>query len=103
MVIRQGRSVQLHGCSTFPKCRGTRSMPTGVFCPIDGGELAERRSKKRGTAFYACSNETCDFVAWNKRVNEPCAECACVGAEMKSTKARREFRKCLTCGTERER
>ena len=24
--------------------------------------------KKRGTAFYACSNEDCDFVAWNKPV-----------------------------------
>jgi DNA topoisomerase I len=58
MVIRQGRSGQFLGCSTFPKCRGTRSMPTGVFCPKDGGELVERRSKKRGTAFYACSNET---------------------------------------------
>ena len=53
MVIRHGRSGEFLGCSTFPKCRGTRSMPTGVFCPKDGGELVERRSKKRGTAFYA--------------------------------------------------
>jgi DNA topoisomerase-1 len=100
MVIRQGRSGQFLGCSTFPKCRGTRSMPTGVFCPKDGGELVERRSKKRGTAFYACSNETCDFVAWNKPVAETCPECGYVGAEMKFTKARGDFRKCLKCGNE---
>ena len=100
MVIRQGRSGEFLGCSTFPKCRGTRSMPTGVFCPKDGGELVERRSKKRGTAFYACSNETCDFVAWNKPVAEVCPECAYVGAEMKFTKARGDFRKCLKCGNE---
>src|SRR3954470_8181720 len=75
MVVGQGRSGQFLGCSTFPKCRGTRSMPTGVFCPKDGGELVERRSKKRGTAFYACSNEDCDFVIWNKPVNEKCPEC----------------------------
>ncbi len=100
MVIRLGRSGQFLGCSTFPKCRGTRSMPTGVFCPKDGGELVERRSKKRGTAFYACSNEDCDFVAWNKPVAEPCPECAYVGAEMKTTKARGDFRKCLKCGNE---
>jgi DNA topoisomerase I len=100
MVVRQGRSGEFLGCSTFPKCRGTRSMPTGVFCPKDGGELVERRSKKRGTAFYACSNETCDFVAWNKPVAETCPECGYVGAEMKSTKARGEFRKCLKCGNE---
>jgi DNA topoisomerase-1 len=102
MVIRQGRSGQFLGCSTFPKCRGTRSMPTGVFCPKDGGELVERRSRKRGTAFYACSNENCDFVAWNKPVAEKCPECGYVGAEMKSTKARGDFRKCLKCGNEWE-
>ncbi|HEY5088956.1 MAG TPA: type I DNA topoisomerase, partial [Polyangia bacterium] len=100
MVIRQGRSGQFLGCSTFPKCRGTRSMPTGVFCPKDGGELVERRSKKRGTAFYACSNETCDFVAWNKPVSEVCPECGYLGAEMKFTKTRGDYRKCLKCGNE---
>jgi DNA topoisomerase-1 len=100
MVVRVGRSGQFLGCSTFPKCRGTRSMPTGVFCPKDGGELVERRSKKRGTAFYACSNEECDFVAWNKPVAEVCPECGYVGAEMKFTKARGDFRKCLKCGNE---
>ena len=100
MVVRQGRSGEFLGCSTFPKCRGTRSMPTGVFCPKDGGELVERRSKKRGTAFYACSNETCDFVAWNKPVAETCPECGYVGAEMKFNKTRGDFRKCLKCGNE---
>ncbi len=100
MVIRNGRSGAFLGCSTFPKCRGTRSMPTGVFCPKDGGELVERRSKKRGTAFYACSNEECDFVAWNKPVSETCPECGYLGAEMKSNKTRGDFRKCLKCGNE---
>ncbi|HEY2164148.1 MAG TPA: DNA topoisomerase, partial [Gemmatimonadaceae bacterium] len=100
MVIRTGRSGQFLGCSTFPKCRGTRSLPTGVFCPKDGGELVERRSRKRGTAFYACANEDCDFVAWNKPVNEKCPECGFVGAEMKFNKTRGDFRKCLKCGNE---
>ena len=100
MVVRQGRSGEFLGCSTFPKCRGTRSMPTGVFCPKDNGELVERRSKKRGTAFYACSNETCDFVAWNKPIAESCPDCGYLGAEMKFTKARGDFRKCLKCGNE---
>ena len=100
MVIRQGRSGQFLGCSTFPKCRGTRSMPTGVFCPKDGGELVERRSRKRGTPFYACSNESCDFVVWNKPVAEKCPECGYLGAEVKFTKARGEYRKCLKCGNE---
>ncbi|MEK7401990.1 MAG: type I DNA topoisomerase [Gemmatimonadota bacterium] len=100
MVVRNGRSGEFLGCSTFPKCRGTKSMPTGVFCPKDGGELVQRRSRKRGTEFFACSNETCDFVAWNRPVNEKCPECSFVGAEMKTSKARGDFRKCMKCGNE---
>ncbi|HYW33170.1 MAG TPA: type I DNA topoisomerase [Gemmatimonas sp.] len=101
MVVRHGRSGDFLGCSKFPKCRGTRSMPTGVKCPKDGGEIAERRSKKRGKAFYGCENyPNCDFVVWDKPVGETCSECGYVGAEMKSNKTRGAFRKCLKCGNE---
>jgi DNA topoisomerase-1 len=101
MVVRHGRAGDFLGCSTFPKCRGTRSMPTGVMCPKDGGEIAERRSKKRGKAFYGCSNyPDCDFVCWDKPVAETCPECAYLGAEAKSNKTRGEYRRCLKCGNE---
>jgi DNA topoisomerase I len=101
MVIRHGRSGDFLGCSTFPKCRGTRSMPTGVKCPKDGGEIAERRSKKRGKAFYGCENyPNCDFVVWDKPVLETCPECGYVGAEAKSNKTRGTYRKCLKCSNE---
>ncbi len=101
MVVRRGRSGEFLGCSTFPKCRGTRSMPTGVKCPKDGGDIAARRSKKRGKAFYGCENyPTCDFVCWDKPVAETCGECGNVGAEAKSNKTRGSYRKCLKCGNE---
>ncbi|MDQ8158041.1 MAG: type I DNA topoisomerase [Gemmatimonadota bacterium] len=101
MVVRHGRSGDFLGCSKFPKCRGTRSMPTGVQCPKDGGEIAERRSKKRGKAFYGCENyPNCDFVVWDKPVAETCPECGYVGAESKSNKTRGAFRKCLKCANE---
>ncbi|MBL0940266.1 MAG: type I DNA topoisomerase [Gemmatimonadaceae bacterium] len=101
MVIRHGRSGDFLGCSKFPKCRGTRSMPTGVMCPKDGGEIAERRSKKRGKAFYGCENyPNCDFVVWDKPVADTCPECGYVGAEAKSNKTRGSFRKCLKCSNE---
>jgi DNA topoisomerase I len=101
MVVRHGRSGDFLGCSKFPKCRGTRSMPTGVKCPKDGGEIAERRSKKRGKAFYGCENyPNCDFVVWDKPVLETCPDCGYVGAEAKSNKTRGMYRKCLKCGNE---
>jgi DNA topoisomerase I len=101
MLKRNGRSGDFLGCSRFPKCRGTRSMPTGVMCPKDGGELAARRSKKRGKAFYGCENyPKCDFVTWDKPVKETCPECGFEGAESKATKARGEYRRCLKCANE---
>jgi DNA topoisomerase-1 len=101
MVIRHGRSGEFLGCSKFPKCRGTRSMPTGVKCPKDGGDIAVRRSKKRGKAFYGCSNyPNCDFVVWDKPVAETCPECGYVGAEAKFTKTRGEYRRCIKCANE---
>jgi len=101
MVIRHGRSGEFLGCSSFPKCRGTRSMPTGVKCPKDGGDISIRRSKKRGKAFYGCSNyPACDFVIWDKPVAEVCPECGYVGAEMKSNKTRGDYRRCIKCANE---
>ena len=101
MVIRQGRSGPFLGCSTFPKCRGTRSVPTGVKCPKDGGDIAQRRSKKRGKAFFGCANyPACDFVIWDKPVLEQCPECSYMGAEAKSNKTRGSYRKCLKCANE---
>ena len=51
-------------------------MPTGVMCPKDGGEIAERRSKKRGKAFYGCSNyPNCDFTSWKRPIKQPCPKC----------------------------
>ena len=101
MVIRQGRSGPFLGCSTFPKCRGTRSLPTGVKCPKDGGDIAQRRSKKRGKAFFGCANyPACDFVIWDKPVLEQCPECGYMGAEAKSNKTRGSYRKCLKCANE---
>lgn len=101
MVIRHGRAGDFLGCSRFPKCRGTRSMPTGVRCPKDGGEISQRRSKKRGKAFYGCSNYPgCDYVCWDKPVAEKCPECGFLGAESKRNKTRGEYRRCLKCGNE---
>ncbi len=101
MLKRHGRSGDFLGCSTFPKCKGTRSMPTGVLCPKDGGEIAERRSKKRGKAFYGCANyPNCDFVCWDRPVKEKCPECGFEGAEKKQNKTRGPYRKCLKCANE---
>ncbi|MBA3559473.1 MAG: type I DNA topoisomerase [Gemmatimonadaceae bacterium] len=101
MVIRVSRTGEFLGCSKFPKCRGTRPMPTGVKCPKDGGEVTQRRSKKRGKPFWGCANyPACDFVIWGKPVLETCPECGNAAAETKQSKTRGEYRRCLKCENE---
>jgi DNA topoisomerase-1 len=81
MMKRWGRNGWFLGCSTYPKCKGTRPMPLGVKCPkCQTGDIIEIKSKGRGRVFYGCSNynlETikCDFRVWQKPVEIPCPDC----------------------------
>jgi DNA topoisomerase-1 len=79
MMKRWGRNGWFLGCSTFPKCKGTRSLPLGVACPKCGGEVIEIRTKARKRPFYGCSNYSkeikCDFRIWQRPVAEACPQC----------------------------
>lgn len=80
MLKRWGRNGYFLGCSTYPKCKGTRNLPIDVPCPKCGGEVVSIRAKGRGRPFWGCTNynvETikCDFRVWQKPVNEPCPKC----------------------------
>ncbi len=99
MVIKTGRFGEFLACTTYPACKGTRSIPLGIKCPkCTEGDIAERRSK-RGKIFYGCLRyPACDFVAWNKLLVEPCPACGYVGRERKISKAEGDVRTCLKCG-----
>jgi DNA topoisomerase-1 len=97
MVIKTGRFGEFLACTKYPECKGTRSIPLGIKCPKDGGDLTERRTK-RGKSFFGCMNyPACDFSTWNRPVAEECAECGFVGMERKVTKAEGDVRTCLKC------
>jgi DNA topoisomerase-1 len=64
MVVKWGRRGQFLSCSAFPNCRFSKSITTGVKCPVEGcsGELIERKSK-RGS-FFGCVNfPKCTYIA----------------------------------------
>ena len=64
LVIKLGRFGKFVACSNYPNCRFTQPLVSkiGVACPVDGGELVERRTK-RGRVFYGCSNfPACDYT-----------------------------------------
>jgi DNA topoisomerase-1 len=66
LIVKWGRRGKFLSCSGFPECKNSKSITSGVKCPIEncGGELIERHSK-RGF-FYGCSNfPKCTFTSRN--------------------------------------
>ena len=77
MVYKISKFGRFLACPNFPACRNTLALPNriGVKCPKCGGELLERVNRK-GRKFYGCENyPECDFVDWNRPVNEKCPVC----------------------------
>ena len=79
MILRHGRFGQFLGCSGYPKCKNIKGIDIkmGIKCPKCGtGDIVQRRSKKRGKAFYGCNRyPECDFAMWEKPTGEYCTEC----------------------------
>lgn len=77
LVIRYGRYGKFIGCSGFPECRHMEPWleKVGVSCPLDGGDLVERRTRK-GRTFYGCANyPECEWTSWKRPLPQPCPEC----------------------------
>ncbi|MCL0051601.1 type I DNA topoisomerase [Thermodesulfovibrionales bacterium] len=75
MVIKSGRFGKFLACSEYPECKNTRPLSTGVKCPLDGGDIVERRSK-RGRSFWSCNNyPECKVIQWYKPVPRECPVC----------------------------
>ncbi len=68
LIIRIGKFGKFLACSGFPECKHTESLEEkiNVKCPLDGGEIVVRRTK-RGKTFYGCKNwPDCKFASWTK-------------------------------------
>lgn len=68
MVVRYGRFGKFLACSGFPDCKNTKALneETGLICPLDGGQVVMKRTK-RGRPFWGCSNyPNCTFASWTK-------------------------------------
>lgn len=75
MVIKSGRFGKFLACSQYPDCKSTKSLSIGIKCPLDGGDIVEKRSKK-GKSFYSCSNyPRCKYATWYRPVPKKCPNC----------------------------
>lgn len=86
LVRKHGRFGEFVACSSYPACKYVQLKKTGVACPLDGGEVVERRSR-RGKVFFGCSNyPACEFTLWNRPVAESCPACGATFLVEKTTK-----------------
>lgn len=95
MVIRFGRFGKFLACSGFPECRNTKSLVPverfNVKCPLDGGEIVQRRTK-RGKIFYGCSNyPNCQFMTWDKVIEGKCPDCGSILLEKQKKNSTTHF------------
>jgi len=75
LVKRRGRYGEFIACSGYPACSYTRPVGIGVRCPVDNGEVVERRTRK-GRMFYGCANyPACTFTSWDRPTGRMCPQC----------------------------
>lgn len=99
MVIKRGRFGKFLACSAFPKCRNAKPIlvPTGAKCPECGGDLVEKRTRRKRT-FYSCANyPNCKFATWNRPLPQPCPHCGGLLTEKPKTP---RVAICARCGEE---
>ena len=77
MVVKSGRFGKFLACPGYPECKTTKPLveETTATCPVCGGNVIGKKSKK-GYQFYGCSNyPECNFMTWDKPTGENCPKC----------------------------
>ncbi len=80
MVIKYGPHGRFLACPGFPECRNTKPYfeKIGVACPKCGKDIVLKKTKK-GRKYYGCiDNPDCDFMVWQRPVNDRCDRCGAI-------------------------
>lgn len=77
MVVKVGRFGKFLACPGYPECKNTKPLvfKTKAKCPECGGDVIEKKTKRR-TSFYGCSNyPNCNFMTWDLPTDQVCPKC----------------------------
>ena len=77
MVVKVGRFGKFLACPGYPECKTTKPfvVETNATCPLCGGKVISKKSK-RGYTFFGCDKwPECNFMTWDKPTNEKCPKC----------------------------
>ena len=77
MVVKMGRYGKFLACPGYPECKNTKKIvqETPGTCPVCGGKIHAKKSKKGKTYFGCEHNPQCPFMTWDKPVEEKCPQC----------------------------
>ena len=68
LIVRTGKFGKFLACSGFPDCKHTERLEEVIEakCPVDGGDVVVRKTKK-GKTFFGCKNwPKCKYASWTK-------------------------------------
>lgn len=69
MVYKYGRYGKFLACPGYPECKNAKPIieTIDVPCPVCGGKVQVRKTKKRRN-YYICENnpESCNYISWDK-------------------------------------
>ena len=103
MVIKVGRYGKFLACPGYPECKNTKKIvqETPGVCPVCGGKIHAKKSKKGKTYFGYEHNPQCSFMNWDKQNEEKCPKC---GSTLFQKAGRGGKLHCLKegCGYEKE-
>ncbi|MEG0570097.1 MAG: type I DNA topoisomerase [Oscillospiraceae bacterium] len=77
MVVKSGRFGKFLACPGYPDCKNTKKIVTETegTCPLCGGKILEKKSKK-GKKFFGCEhNPDCAFLSWDSPIKDTCPQC----------------------------
>jgi DNA topoisomerase-1 len=75
LLLRNGQYGEFVSCSGYPKCKYIKQNLLDVKCPLDGGDIAERKART-GNIFYGCTNyPKCNFTSNQKLIDQVCPKC----------------------------
>jgi DNA topoisomerase-1 len=101
LLMRKGRFGEFIACSTYPKCKYSRSIGLDIICPECGKGDVVKRSSKKGKPFYSCSTyPACKWISNDKPVAIACIECGNPFLYEKYSKANGDYKLCPKCKKE---
>ena len=77
MIIKVGRFGKFLACPGYPDCKNTKPYveQTQGKCPVCGGDIIGKKSKRNYT-FYGCGNyPDCNFMTWDVPTADSCPQC----------------------------